>query len=669
MKRTTIFLLFIAALFTLPLSAQLTPEEAVAGMGRGINLGNTLEPPFEGSWNNGPARESYFDAYEEAGFNNIRIPVRWDKHTASSAPYNVSNSWMDRVEEVVDWGLSKGFYITLNGHHDDWIKNNYASQSARDRYDAIWVQVAERFKDKSDKLLFEIINEPKGMTSAEVDDLNERILGIIRQTNPTRIVIWGGNMYNNTQNLFDAKVPVDDYLIAYYHAYDPWQFSGQGIGKWGTIGDYQALTNKYQSVKAWSELHDMPVHHSEFGAIHECDFNSRMRIYAHNVEQCVAKGFAFSVWDDGGDFRILNRGNNSWPEVKDILIHYYEDSPNQIFSTLEVDEVAIEASVLLEWNNRATGNGNIFIERAEGSSSNFVQIAEVAPDATSYSDPNVQASTTYTYRLYTNRADGTLLHGYPTRVRVNALVQSTYNDTPIALPGILEVEEYDNGGEGLSYHDTDFDNIPGAFRPNEAVDIGFNSGDYILEYVDNNEWIEYTVDVKAGGTYRVEASVSSVITNGKFSITSDKNDASVNFVSPGTGAWYDFENVEGDEEIDLEKGIQILRLNINNGNEFNLDNLNFIITALDVDDLSAEELGFHVSPNPTTGKLNIDLSKELQSKDLQIELLRMTGEKIITYKMNGAVTHVDLANYENGLYLLRLVGEDVNVVQKVIVAR
>jgi len=63
------------------LTAQLTPEEAVAGMGRGINLGNTLEPPVESGWNNGPAQESYFDAYVEAGFSNIRIPVRWDQRS------------------------------------------------------------------------------------------------------------------------------------------------------------------------------------------------------------------------------------------------------------------------------------------------------------------------------------------------------------------------------------------------------------------------------------------------------------------------------------------------------------------------------------------------------------------------------------------------------------
>ena len=126
--------------------AQPTGQEVTDAMGRGINLGNTLEPPTEGAWNNGPAQERYFDLYREAGFTNVRIPVRWDRHTSSSAPYTVTESWMDRVEEVVDWALERDFYVTLNGHHEDWLKNSYANPASRARYDSIWVQILDRFQ-------------------------------------------------------------------------------------------------------------------------------------------------------------------------------------------------------------------------------------------------------------------------------------------------------------------------------------------------------------------------------------------------------------------------------------------------------------------------------------------------------------------------------------------
>ena len=118
MNKFYITLLLLHSFYFQNLSAQLTPQQAVAEMGRGINLGNTLEPPREGEWNNGPAQESFFDAYVEAGFSNIRIPVRWDLHTGNSAPYVINSTWMNRVEQVLDWGLERGFYITLNGHHE-----------------------------------------------------------------------------------------------------------------------------------------------------------------------------------------------------------------------------------------------------------------------------------------------------------------------------------------------------------------------------------------------------------------------------------------------------------------------------------------------------------------------------------------------------------------------
>ncbi len=669
MKRPYLLLILLLAFFLQPLSAQITPEEAISGMGRGINLGNTLEPPTEGSWNNGPAQESYFDAYVDAGFSNIRIPVRWDLHTGNAAPFAVSESWMDRVEQVVDWGLSRGFFITLNGHHEDWLKNNYSNPTLRARYDSIWVQVAERFQDKSDKLLFEIINEPNGMTVGQVDDLNERILGIIRQTNPTRIVIYGGNMYANAEQLFDAVIPDDDYIVGYYHAYDPWQFSGQGMGTWGTPNDYQQVTNKYQAVKNWSNANNIPIHHSEFGAVHTCDFNSRMRIYAHNIEQCIAKGFAFSVWDDGGDFRVLNRGSNTWPEVKDILMHYHEDSPNQVFTTSTPDPVDGNPTVVIDWNNRATNNGTIIIERATSSANvnNFVQIAALSSDATSYIDESVTIGSTYTYRMHTTRADGTLLHGYPSRVFVNSGQQTPYNGTAINIPGVVEVEEYDLGGEGLAYHDSDPANIPNDFRVDEGVDIGSFGGGYILEYVEAGEWIEYTVNVAQTGIYTVDAEVGSEVANGAFNVSFEQNNTSTTFSTPSTGDWYVFQEITANSTISLEAGEQTMRLNITGANPFNLDKLTFtLVSASSVDNLGEIEEGLSIYPNPTDGFLEVELSGELKDNDIQLELFGLAGHKLGTFSMDGNAASIDLSDFETGVYLLRLVSDEVNLVRRIV---
>ena len=97
--------------------AQLTPREAVDQMMKGINLGNTLEPPNEGGWNNGPAQEYYFDDYKAAGFQTVRIPLRWDAHTAKTPPYQIKASWMDRVQQIVDWSRERELFVIINEQH------------------------------------------------------------------------------------------------------------------------------------------------------------------------------------------------------------------------------------------------------------------------------------------------------------------------------------------------------------------------------------------------------------------------------------------------------------------------------------------------------------------------------------------------------------------------
>ena len=100
------------------------PQQVISKMTRGINIGNTLEPPQVGDWNNEYISEYFFDDYVEAGFNTVRVPIRWDKHTLVDSPYTVSETWLDTVEQVIDWGLSKDLYLIINAHHDWWLVNN-----------------------------------------------------------------------------------------------------------------------------------------------------------------------------------------------------------------------------------------------------------------------------------------------------------------------------------------------------------------------------------------------------------------------------------------------------------------------------------------------------------------------------------------------------------------
>jgi len=406
-----------------------TPQEVIGKIKRGINIGNTLEPPTEGEWNNGPLQEYYFDDYKNAGFTCIRIPVRWDKHTLEVAPYVIQTSWLDRVEQVVDWGLERDLYIIINAHHEWWLVENYSDPNMRARFDSIWTQIAERFKNKSGKLMFEMINEPHGLTEDENNELNDRILSIIRKTNPKRIVIFSGNEWSNSDHLMSAAIPNDDYLMGYFHSYDPWSFAGEGIGTWGTTHDINAIKTKFVDVANWSIINNIPVMISEFGAIHDCEYNSRMLHYYTYVEQSISSNIAFQAWDDGGMFGIYDRDNRRWPEVKDILIHTYPEGP-----TLLQASVFGISTVYLSWQNRTSTNDSIIVER-KTTNSDFIQIAQLDANASQYYDMSPTANDNY-YRVISKSGDTPDMYSNPAKVFIQSSQTSIYHGSPLQVERI-----------------------------------------------------------------------------------------------------------------------------------------------------------------------------------------------------------------------------------------
>ena len=310
-----------------PISA----DTAVNEMGIGINLGNTLDAPTEGAW--APkAEEKVIIDFKEAGFKHVRIPVTWDNRSQKTAPYTVDTDEMDRVEQVVDWALNQDLYVILNVHHDDWLKKggNTFTQSNRNRFDAIWLQIVERFKNKSAKLLFEILNEPVDLTSANVDVLNASVLEIIRRANPTRLVVFSGNGFTPLNALLAAAIPdtEDEYLIGNFHAYDPWQFAGQCLRGWGSESDKDDLENIYKQAQTWSIDNDIPVTVNEFGAAkfdftapeNVCELEDRLQYLKSHVEFATEYGISATFWDDAGSFSSYDRATGQWGPEKDVLV-------------------------------------------------------------------------------------------------------------------------------------------------------------------------------------------------------------------------------------------------------------------------------------------------------------------------------------------------------------
>jgi endoglucanase len=296
----------------------ISPKQMVKRMGKGINLGNTLEAPTEGQWAEA-TKAFYFDDFKKMGFQNVRIPTHWGKYTDEFSPYSINEKWLNRVEEVVDWALERGFIVILNAHHEKWLLEE-CSEANLQRFEAIWTQIAARFKDKSENLVFEIINEPYfELSPTQVDVINFRILPIIRATNPTRNVLITGGGKNATDAPQQMRIPEDDYLIAYFHYYKPFKFTNKnGDESWGTDKDKAIVKQHFDEVKAWAFDKNIPLYLGEFACSNRPKRSERLAYYQYISELATERNIPFSVWENSmkgkADMGFYDRKKRTWDE-------------------------------------------------------------------------------------------------------------------------------------------------------------------------------------------------------------------------------------------------------------------------------------------------------------------------------------------------------------------
>lgn len=658
-KRARYSLAIACIFFFLNLPAQIKPYEAIQLMQKGINLGNTHEPPQEAGWNNPKAQEYYFDLYKDAGFQCIRIPVRWDYYTGKTAPYKIDDYWLNRIEQVAEWGLSRGFFIVINTHHDDWIKSSYTEVN-KARFDSIWSQIATRFQNKTDRLIFEIINEPHGLSKAQNDDLHARVLSIIRKTNPTRLVIFQGHNWGGSDELITAAIPKDSFLIGSFHSYDPYLFGLEGQGTWGSASDYSQLENKFKKVSDWSVANKIPVFLGEFGSLKKCEFNSRMRHYRAYVELAQKYGFASMAWDDGGDFRIMERQQKAWNEVKDILISTNAQSPVPAISVYQ------DSVIRVRWTNKVANHDSIFIQRRTGTSQTYYTIARLKPDTTQFLDIKPVMNQTYTYRIVASYTDSVELMSQPYQVFFPVWakpVRIPFYGNPIPIPGTVEAEDFDKGGEGFTYHDADQSNVPGKYRPEEGVDIYDRLGDgFHIGNAVPGEWYEYTVDIKTTGLYNITFYFASYFTGGKFSFSIGSLSSDTITVLGSSSALNTKPVVTS---MNLTAGTKIFRFNVVSANPvYNIDKMTFdLVTA------SHKPVVNQLNPFSCTiendGSLIIDFQNQQHIN--KIRLFSLQGQLLYQIDSRNQRVSLPVVHLPAGVYIVNIANQKGRFTEKIII--
>ena len=346
----------------------------VNSMKFGWNLGNTLDACDSGSnWSSktseeidwrlkGTATSELFQKLKDSGIKSVRIPVSWHNHVDSS--FNIYSEWMNHVKEVVDMAYSKGLYVIINIHHDNYdgdslgtnagftLKDSDKTQSLK-FVESIWKQVAAEFKYYDDRLVFETLNEPRLIGDPHewdwdstcntcktaisiINELNQKAVDTIRSAggnNANRVIMFPSYVPSpyaaiNAKNAGLVKIPSDSAtgrLVLSVHMYTPYNFAmnctaSEGAHSNFTESDKTELSKHFTDLNTTFISKGIPVVIGEMGATNKNNFEARKSWFSYYLGLCKQYNVAALLWDNGQEtnsnpseaFGYMDRTQKEW---------------------------------------------------------------------------------------------------------------------------------------------------------------------------------------------------------------------------------------------------------------------------------------------------------------------------------------------------------------------
>jgi endoglucanase len=307
-----------------PPGASAHADSIAKTLGRGVNFGNMLEAPTEGAWGLS-VTDDFVAKAASAGFTSVRVPVRWSNHALPEAPYTIDPAFMARVETVVNKLLARNLTVVLNVHHYRQLDGDPldageapVSTAVVDvRFVRLWEQIAAKFQGASDRLVFELYNEPHGRQNGQPwNVLAARALGVVRKSNPDRVVIIGPTHWNSAGDLAQLSLPNDANLVVTIHDYNPFTFTHQGA-EWVTptlpvgvtccsAAQTADMTAPLDVAKTWAAAKRYPVYVGEFGAYSRADSASRITFNRTMRDAIEARGMTWAYWEFASGFGVYD---------------------------------------------------------------------------------------------------------------------------------------------------------------------------------------------------------------------------------------------------------------------------------------------------------------------------------------------------------------------------
>lgn len=373
-------------------------DEVAKAMGAGWNLGNQLEANSGGHvdetvWGNPTVTQELISAVAEAGFTTVRVPVSYLDYIDDENNYTIDATWLDRVEEVVQYCYNEGLYVIINIHGDGynsinggWFLVNGEDQDyICEKYEAVWTQIADRFKDYDEHLIFESMNEESDGTYtdpnpdyyANLNTYNQIFVDTVRASGSKNTHRWllvpGWNTdINYTVGDYGFEMPTDENCTAdesrmmlSVHYYTPWDYCGEEDLKtilWGAYGtkmkdtygfpamnlakwgDEAYLDDLFQQLYDKFVSNDIPVVIGEYGCIDKTsaypDFSGEIqgnRAYFNGyvAGKAASMGMIPVYWDNGYNgvygFGLFDRNTleQTQPEIISTIIEAVKNQDPQ----------------------------------------------------------------------------------------------------------------------------------------------------------------------------------------------------------------------------------------------------------------------------------------------------------------------------------------------------
>jgi endoglucanase len=329
------------------------PPSAASHFKKGINLGNRLEAPNEGDWG-GTVQAEDFPFIARRGFDHVRIPIRFSGHASATAPYNIDATFFSRIDTVLNQATAANLAVVVDMHAYDELAADVAAN--RDRFTALWTQIAARYQSRPDTVAFELCNEPNTQLDTTWNDVMLPAIRAIRATNPRRLLIVDSVFWADPTKLSALTLPDDANILSSIHLYEPKLFTFQGQDWMGPIylttgvvfpGPPATAINPVQAAKdaswanqwfidyntkpaasnpsgpatitaqialitAYKQAQGRTVYNGEWGPQDGGALDSRARLVTEVRKQCESAGVGWAIWEDPANMNLFDSRAGTW---------------------------------------------------------------------------------------------------------------------------------------------------------------------------------------------------------------------------------------------------------------------------------------------------------------------------------------------------------------------